>query len=120
MLVWVKKGGNCVKLWNRTIMKKGFVFIFLSCFILVACSNEGEEVKGEIDIKGNIVEVDSPGNSILVEDNQKGLTWVALHENGDIKDYEEGQEVAVWVDGGIDTSSPAYTKALNIEIINPE
>lgn len=109
-----------MKLWNHTALKKGFVFLFLSCFLLVACSAEGEETKGEIDIKGNIIEVDSAKNSILVEDNQKGLTWVALHENGDIKDYEEGQEVAVWVDGGIDTSSPASTKALNIEIINPK
>lgn len=107
-----------MKLWNNTVFKKGFVFLFLSCFLVVACSNEGEEAKGEVDIKGNIVEVDSSGNSILVEYNQKGLTWVALHENGDIKDYEEGQEVAVWVYGGIDTSSPASTKALNIEIIN--
>ncbi|MGN7410058.1 DUF3221 domain-containing protein [Sporosarcina sp. SAFN-010] len=87
---------------------------------MVACSNESEEFKGKIDIKGNIVEVDSPGNSILVEDKQLGLTWVALHENDDIKDYEEGQEVAVWVDGGIDTFSPAFTQALNIEIINPK
>ncbi|MGN7408637.1 DUF3221 domain-containing protein [Sporosarcina sp. SAFN-010] len=54
----------------------------------------------------------------MVEDNELGLTWVALHENDDIKDYEEGHEVAVWVDGGIDTSSPAFTQALNIEIIN--
>lgn len=109
-----------MKLWNNTVLTKGFVLLFLSCFLLVACSNESEEAKGEMDIKGNIVEVDSSENSILVEDNQKGLTWVALHENGDIKNYEEGQEVAVWVDGGIDTSSPAYTKALNIEIINPK
>lgn len=34
--------------------------------------------------------------------------------------YEEGQEVAVWVDGGVDTSSPASAKALNIEVINPK
>lgn len=107
-------------LWINLVLKKGFVLLFFYCLLLVACSNESEETKGEMDIKGNIVEVDSSENSILVEDTQKGLTWVALHENDDIKNYEEGQEVAVWVDGGIDTSSPAYTKALNIEIINPE
>ena len=98
-------------------MKKGFVFLLLSCFILVACNNQDEEVKGGYDVKGNIAEVNSSENRILVENEQKGLTWVALHENGDIKGYEEGQEVVVWVDGGIDTSSPASTKALNIEII---
>lgn len=107
-----------MKLWNPNAFVKGFIFLSLSCFLLAACSNEGEEVKGKMDIKGNIVEVDRSTNSILVKDEQKGLTWVALHENGDVKDYEEGQEVAVWVDGGIDTSSPASTKALNIEIIN--
>lgn len=109
-----------MKLWRHTAFKKGFVFLFLSCIILVACSAESEEAKGEIDVQGNVVEVDGVQNSILVEDNQKGLTWIALHENGDIKDYEIGQEVAVWVDGGVDTSSPASAKALNIEIINPK
>lgn len=109
-----------MKMWNRTAFKKGFIFLFLSCFLLTACSAEGEEVKGEIDIKGNVVEVDSTENSILVEDTQKGLIWVALHESGEIKDYEIGQEAVVWVEGGIDTSSPASAKALHIEIIKPK
>lgn len=108
-----------MKLWNY-IVKKSFVFLLLSCFVLVACNNQDEKVKGDYDVKGNIVDINSSENRILVEDEQKGLTWVALHENGDIKEYEEGQEVVVWVDGGIDTSSPATTKALNIEIIKPE
>ena len=109
-----------MKLWNHLFMKKGFTFLLLSCFILVACNNQNEEVKGESDIQGNIVEVNSSENRLLVEDEQKGLTWVALHETGDIKDYDEGQEVVIWVNGGIDTSSPASAKALNIEIVKPQ
>lgn len=96
-------------------MKKCLIFLLL-CFALVACSNK-EAVKGKFDIKGNIVEINDKDNRILVEDGNKGLTWVTLQENGNIKNYEEGQEVVVWVDGGIDKSSPASTKALNIEII---
>lgn len=74
-----------MKRWINLVFKKGFVLLFFSCFLLVACSNESEEAKGEMDIKGNIVEVDSYENSILVEDTQKGLTWVALPENGILK-----------------------------------
>ena len=36
------------------------------------------------------------------------------------KIMKKGQEVVVWVDGGIDQSSPASTKALNIEITTPK
>lgn len=105
-----------MRLWKHIIMKKGFAFLLLF-FILVACNKQEGIEKGAFDVKGDIVEVNSSENRILVEDKQKGLTWVALHENGDINDYEEGQEVVVWVDGGIDTSAPASTKALNIEIL---
>ncbi|MFC5604403.1 DUF3221 domain-containing protein [Sporosarcina koreensis] len=107
-----------MKIWNHIFLKRGLSLLLLTFFILAACTNPGEEVKGEYDVKGNIVDIDSAENSILVEGENKGLTWVALPENGDIKKYEEGQEVVIWVDGGIDTSSPAYTKALNIEILN--
>lgn len=107
-----------MKQWNHTAFKKGFVYLFLSCFLLAACTAKSEG-KGEIDVKGNVVEIDGAQNSILIEDDQKGLIWVTLHENGDIKDYEVGQEVAVWVGSEVDTSSSASEKTLNIEIINP-
>ncbi|MFS0821858.1 DUF3221 domain-containing protein [Bacillus sp. 1P02SD] len=100
-------------------MKKNLIILFLICFTLVGCSNK-EEVKGEFDIKGNIVEINEKENRILVEDADKGQTWVALPENGNIKNFQEGQEVVVWVEGGIDTSAPASAKALNIEITTPK
>ncbi len=100
-------------------MKKGFIILLLICFALVGCGKK-EEVKGAFDLKGNVVEINNKENSILVEDKDKGLTWVILHENGNIENYQEGQEVVVWVDGGIDTSSPSSAKALNIEITSPK
>lgn len=100
-------------------MNKIFIVLLLICFALVGCGKK-EEVKGAFDIKGNVVEINDNENSILVEDKDKGLTWIALPENGNIKNYQQGQEVVVWVDGGIDTSNPASAKALNIEITSPK
>lgn len=39
---------------------------------MMACSAESNEANDEMDIMGNIVEVDRDKNSILVEDNEKG------------------------------------------------
>ena len=100
-------------------MKKSFILLLLICFALVGCNNK-EEIKGTFDIKGNVVEINEKENRILVEDKDKGLTWISLHDNLDIKNYHEGQEVVVWVDGGINTSSPASAKALNIELTPPK
>ncbi|WP_064093957.1 DUF3221 domain-containing protein [Rossellomorea aquimaris] len=101
-------------------MEKNFIILFLICFSLVGCSSK-EEVKGQFDIKGNIVGINEKENRILVVDADKGETWVVLPENADIKNYQEGQEVVIWVDDGIDTSAPTSAKALNIEItsLNP-
>ncbi|QQZ08370.1 DUF3221 domain-containing protein [Heyndrickxia vini] len=93
--------------------------MLLICFALVGCGKK-EEVKGKFDIKGNVVEINAKEKSILVDDKDKGLTWVALTENGSTNNYQEGQQVVVWVDGGIDTSAPVSTKALHIEIISPK
>ncbi|WP_397428607.1 DUF3221 domain-containing protein [Priestia koreensis] len=41
-----------------------------------------------------------------VEDKDKGSTWIILPKNGNIKNYQKGQEVVAWVDAGIDTSNP--------------
>ncbi|MEH7225909.1 DUF3221 domain-containing protein [Bacillus sp. JJ1566] len=99
-------------------MKKDFIILLLICLALVGCNNK-EEVKGAFDIKGNVIEINAKENSLLVEEKDKGLTWVTLPESGNIKDFQEGMEVVVWVDGGVDTSFPAAAKALNIEITSP-
>ena len=101
-------------------MKKYLILLLILCFTVVGCNQKEDTVKGEYDLKGIITEVDLEGNRILAEEIDKGLIWIALHENGNIKNYNVGQEVAVWVDGGIDTSSPASTKALNIETLDEE
>lgn len=104
---------------GRNNMKKNIIILLLICFALVGCGKK-EEVKGAFDIKGNVVEISDNQNRILVEDKDKGLTWIALPENGNIKNYQKGQDVVIWVDGGIDTSNPASAKALNIEITSPK
>lgn len=100
-------------------MKKHLLLILIVCFTLVGC-NGGNAEKGRADIKGIIKEVDYEGNKILVEDKHEGLIWVALQENGEISKYIEGQEVVVWIKGGIRESSPAQADALNIEFTNPK
>ena len=101
------------------ILKKYFMLLLLLCFTLVGCSGKEDTVKGAYDRKGVITEIDVKGNRILVDDIESGLIWIDLHENGNLKNYEEGQEVVIWIDGGIDTSLPASAKALNIEHTTP-
>lgn len=96
-------------------MKKQVLLMLIVFFILAGCSGKEEAVKGEIDLKGLITEIDQAGNRILMEDKNKGLIWISLPESGNIDDYATGQEIVVWVDGEIKESWPAKAKALNIE-----
>ncbi|WP_391205824.1 DUF3221 domain-containing protein [Psychrobacillus sp. L4] len=99
-------------------MKKHLILLLILCFTLVGCNQKEDAVKGGIDKKGIITKIDSKGNRILVDDVDTGLIWIAMPDNGEIKNYEEGQEVVIWIDGGIDESYPAKAKALNIEHSN--
>jgi hypothetical protein len=92
-------------------MKK---FLFFS-FILFSIILTGCNVKGEYDIKGIVMEVES--SSILVEDEKLGLIWLSLPEKSDSKNFEKGQTVTVWTDGKIRESYPLQGTALNIEVI---
>ena len=74
-------------------------------------------MKGEFDIKGTITEIDGKGHRILVKETNSELIWITLQENGNIKKFDKGQLVAVWLDGFIAESAPAQGKALYIEII---
>ncbi|MGG3564347.1 DUF3221 domain-containing protein [Neobacillus rhizosphaerae] len=86
---------------------------------LLGC-DRGHAVKGKVDLKGVITQVDYDNKRILMEDKKEGLVWVTLHENGDISKYEEGQEIVVWIKGGIKESSPAQADAQNIEFTAPK
>jgi hypothetical protein len=99
------------------LMKRYLVLLLIVCLTLVGCNAKDKVIEGQLDVKGIINEIDSEGNRILVNDPDMGLIWLALPDNGDITKYEEDQEVVVWIDGGIDTSSPAYAKALTIELL---
>lgn len=98
-------------------MKKQVFFILIFCMMLEGCSGTEDAVKGTIDLKGTIVEIDQSGRRILMENKDYGRVWVKLHENGEIEEFENGQEIVVWVDGEIKESWPAQAKALNIEQI---
>ncbi|MDX5475877.1 MAG: YobA family protein [Bacillaceae bacterium] len=70
-------------------------------------------------LKAISVEISKAENRILVDDKDKGQVWISLHRNGKITNYEVGQEVVVWIDGGVDDSSPMQAGALNSEITSP-
>lgn len=101
-------------------MKRYLVLLFIVCLTLVGCDAEDNTVKGQVDRKGLITEVDVLGNRVLVDDPDKGLIWLTLPGHGDITKYEVDQEVVIWINGGIDDSSPAQATALNVEILGAE
>jgi Protein of unknown function (DUF3221) len=92
-------------------MKKQLIFTLISFFIILTGCN----VKGEYDIKGTVIDVES--SSILVEDEKLGLIWLSLPEKSDNKIFEKGQTVAVWTDGKIRESYPLQGTALKIEVL---
>ena len=101
-------------------MKRYLVLLLFACLTLVSCDAKDNAVKGQIDRKGFIIEVNVTGNRMLVDDLDKGLIWLTLPSFDDITKYEVDQEVVVWIDGGIKESSPAQAAALNIEILKAE
>ncbi|MFZ7942906.1 DUF3221 domain-containing protein [Neobacillus sp. 19] len=96
-------------------MKKLFIVPLIVGLILAGCSGKDEAVKGTIDLKGSITEIDQAGNRIMIEDKDHGRVWVTLHETGNIAEFEINQEIVVWIDGEVKESSPAQAKALNME-----
>jgi hypothetical protein len=94
-------------------MKKRLIFAFILLFIVL--SGCGNEVKGQIDIKGIIAEVED--QRLLVEDEKLGLIWLSLPDGSDSKTFEKGQTVAVWTNGEVRESYPLQGTALHVEII---
>lgn len=86
------------------------------CFVLLGCA-QTNDVKGEFDLKGIILEIDGDGNRILMDAENEGLVWITLKKGDITTNYEVGQEIVVWIDGGIAESYPAQAKVLNIEIV---
>lgn len=100
---------------------KNYLLLLLICFLaLVGCNAKEKAVAERLEIKGIIIGIDIEGNRILVDDPDTGFIWLALPAHDDIKKYEEGLEVKVWIDGGIDTSSPAYAKAFMIKLLEEQ
>ncbi|WP_413303457.1 DUF3221 domain-containing protein [Bacillus sp. 1P10SD] len=101
-------------------MKKLLLLWLLLVSVGLLGCNGDHAVKGKVDLKGVITEVDYDNKRILMEDKKEGLVWVTLHENGDISKYVKGQEIVVWIKGGIRESSPAQADAQNIEFTAPK
>jgi hypothetical protein len=100
-------------------LKNQLVSLLILFIVLVGCNvDKDDEIKGKIDKQGVITKIDINKNRILVKEKNAELIWVSLDKIGNIKNYEEGQDVAVWIDGEIAESSPAQGKALNIEVID--
>lgn len=101
-------------------MKNYLLLLLICCLALVGCNAKEKAVAERLEIKGIITGIDIEGNRILVDDPDTGFIWLALPAHDDIKKYEEGLEVKVWIDGGIDTSSPAYAKAFMIKLLEEQ
>lgn len=95
-------------------MDKLIYLLFSSlCLSLVAgCSTDYTEV----DLQGNIVEVNAEESMILVEDQERGQIWVDV---SDLKDEMERLhsplEVNVWLDEPVTEDKPG--KAEQIDVI---
>ena len=100
-------------------MRKKYIYMIVICFALLGCT-QSNAVKGEFDLKGNILEMDEHGNRILMDAEEDGLVWVTLNERDVMSNYEVGQEIVVWIDGGLEESFPAQAKALNIEDVTSD
>lgn len=100
-----------------SLMKRYLFLLLIVCVSFVGCDAKDNAVKGQIDRKGFIIEIDVTGNRVLVDDPDNGLIWLNLPGHGDITKYEVDQEVVVWIGNGVKESSPAQAAALNIEIV---
>lgn len=98
-------------------MRIWMVPVIVFFILLTGCNDSEEAIKGESDLKGVIQEVEVDENRILLVDGDAGLVWVTLPDHGKIDPYSKGNEVVVWIAGGINTSSPGQAKALNVEIV---
>ena len=101
-------------------MKRYLILLLIICLTLMGCDEKDNVVKGQIDRKGFISEVDMAGNRVLVDDLDNGLIWLTLPSFDDITNYKVNQEVVVWIGDGIKESYPAQAAALNIEILKTE
>ncbi|OCA90435.1 hypothetical protein A8F94_00660 [Bacillus sp. FJAT-27225] len=105
-------------------MRKLIWMLLVVLLISTGCQTNGDQTgsdeKGAFDLKGVITEIN--GNQILMDDkaNKVGLVWVTVKDEISMEAYQVGQEIVVWIEGGIRESHPAQADALHIEIVSPE
>lgn len=96
-------------------MKK-YVALITVCFMLAGCI-QGNNVKGEYDLKGVVIEVGNEEESLLIEDEKSGLIWISLPDIPKIEGLALGDEVVIWTTGEIRESYPAQADAIHIEVV---
>ncbi|MED1599631.1 MULTISPECIES: DUF3221 domain-containing protein [Bacillus] len=97
------------------------ILILLAILLLSACNksmvNNKSEGKDTFTFQGKIVKLDKEHKRILIYTEDYGKVWVRIPKNDEIQNYGLDQEVGVWIEGGIEESSPAKAKASCIEKI---
>ncbi|WP_042350744.1 hypothetical protein [Bacillus massiliigorillae] len=102
-------------------MKLSIFPLILSCLISIGCSvqNENDEIKGEFNLEGKVIELDTNNNRLLLDESSNGHTWVTLPEHDTITRYEKNDSIVVWVKA-MNASKSDKTEALNIEFQPPK
>lgn len=97
------------------------ILILLAILLLSACNksmvNNKNEEKDTFTFQGKIVELNKEYKRMLIYTKDHGRVWVRIPKNDEIQNYELDQEVDVWIEGGIQESSPGKAKASRIEKI---
>lgn len=107
---------------HDTTFFKGRISLLLVaplCFSLIAgCSSIQDIDYSEVDLQGNIIEVNAEEAMILVEDQTNGQIWVDVSGlNDGIERLHSPLEVNVWLDEPVDEDSPSIKKATRIDVI---
>ncbi|WP_058308197.1 DUF3221 domain-containing protein [Gracilibacillus massiliensis] len=113
-------------------------FFFYCCAIivmlniLIGCSNEGTSSDSDPEVEGYILEVEEDRilvaeditsekfeeikNNTIQELDEERISLIYLSGvNGD--NFDKGNHVQVWIEGGINTSYPGQAKAQEVEEI---
>ena len=101
---------------NGGILLKKLLLFLLLCTTVVGCNSEGDKMIGEANFAGTIT--DKRSGSILLEEKNSEVVWIIVPEGESINDYQLGQDVSVWITGGLMESDPPQAKALQIEVVN--
>ena len=98
-----------------------FVIILLTSFLIISCIPVADNTveNNQIEIEGEIKELNEIGNSILVDSTHqslKGLVWISIKDttsfsSGVSEEFAVGNYVKIKIDGPVMESYPMQAKA---------